>query len=205
MIGGILGGLLAKGLSLFVTPPMLVVCKSAVLAVAAVVVATGHRRYPTVAGLSPDDAASDEDDRQPESLASSLLKHSDLAKLPYLRALLGISGLAAVAALYIDFQFYAAATLSGNNSAQFFANFYIILNAASLILQLLAAPWLQARFGVGGALMLLPTALLGSTGVSSILGTVQARAILRVTEGGLKAFIHRGIWEQAFCRSNAPT
>ena len=106
--------------------------------------------------------------------------------------------MAAVAALYIDFQFYAAATLTGNNNAQFFASFYIILNAASLVLQLMATPWLQSRFGVGGALMLLPTALLGSTGVSSILGTVQARAILRVTEGGLTAAIHRGLWEQAF-------
>ena len=65
----------------------------------------------------------------------------------------------------------------------------------------MAAPWLQSRFGVGGALMLLPTALLGSTGVSSILGTVQARAILRVTEGGLKASIHRGLWEQAIMAS----
>jgi AAA family ATP:ADP antiporter len=196
MIGGVLGGLLAKGLAFFAAAPQLILCGSAILVSVGIIVAIGHRRYPVIDDPAPSDSGSDQAQRT--SLRHVLLGYRDLAGLPYLRALVGISGLAAVAALYIDFQFYAAATLTGNNSAQFFANFYIILNAASLLLQLAAAPWLQSRFGVGGALMLLPTALLGSTGVSSMLGTIQARAILRVTEGGLKASIHRGLWEQAF-------
>ncbi len=120
-------------------------------------------------------------------------------KEPYVLGLIGISALGALAALYIDFQFYAIATLSGYANAQFFAGFYTILNLAALVLQLFAAPWVQSRYGVGGALMVLPIALLGGVaGLVMVSTTILSRSILKVAEGGLKASIHRSIWEQVF-------
>ena len=199
MIGGIVGGIAAREMSQVVAPPLLVACGSAVLIGVGMIVAWAHRSHPgELTRPSQTGEASNSDRLAPTSPLSSLRAHAHLLGQPFLRALLSISGLAAVAALFIDFQFYAAATLSGNSSARFFADFYIVLNAASLALQLAAGPWLQSRFGVGGALMLLPVALLGTTGMFSILGTVQSPTILRIVEGGLKASIHRSVWEQTF-------
>lgn len=206
MLGGVAGGFLARALSAFFPPVALIVAGSLTLILTGFIVARAHRRIrpegmpvPGSGGdASQDGGSGTTGGVRNGSLLAMVLRQSDLLRQPYVQALLGISGLAAVAALYIDFQFYAAATLTGSNSAQFFANFYIILNGASLGLQILVAPRLQARFGVGGALMLLPTLLLGSAGVFSFGGTIQSRAILKVTEGGLKASIHRAMWEQAF-------
>ena len=202
MVGGILGGLCARGLSELVGPRYLIAAGAFVLVLVALVVLRAHRSHPiesVSADASPSaNAISDDEPAGSPPMFEFLLKQSDLVRQPYVRALLGISGLGALAALYIDFQFYATTVAMGNNNAHFFASFYIVLNAVSLALQLWAAPWLQRRFGVGGALLLLPTALLGSAGVFSLWATAQARTVLKVTEGGLKSSIHRFIWEQAF-------
>jgi len=131
-------------------------------------------------------------------MSSLITENASLLKHPSIRTLLGISGLGALAGLYIDFQFYASTVIAGKNNTQFFADFYIVLNAASLLLQLTLAPRLQTRFGVGGALLLLPSVLLGGIGMGYFWTTIQSRAILRVTEGVLKAAIHRSTWEQTF-------
>ena len=57
---------------------------------------------------------------------------------------------------------------------------------------------LQAKLGLSGALLLLPAALLGSSGVFAVLTIVHSRTILRMIEGGLKASIHRSMWEQVY-------
>lgn len=137
---------------------------------------------------------------QTASAGSLMMANMALIKRPYIAAMAGISSLAALAALMIDFQFYATVTITGNSSADFFANFYIFLNAAALILQLFLAPMLQRRLGVGGVLMLLPFSLLGGAGVATWWTAVQTKAILRVTEGGVKAALHRSTWEQTFLR-----
>ncbi|HLN86242.1 MAG TPA: hypothetical protein VK200_07255, partial [Candidatus Limnocylindrales bacterium] len=83
-------------------------------------------------------------------------------------------------------------------SANFFANFYIMLNFSSLLLQLFATPKIQDKVGVGGGLMVLPFALVGGASFASAAATAFSLAVLRVTEGGLRSSVHRSIWEQAF-------
>ncbi|MCH8016631.1 MAG: hypothetical protein IH917_08420, partial [Acidobacteria bacterium] len=47
--------------------------------------------------------------------------------------------------------------------------------------------------------MVLPIALLGgAAGLVMVSTTILSRSILKVAEGGLKASIHRSIWEQVF-------
>lgn len=190
MVGGIAGGLLTRGLSGVASPSSLLIVGCCVIAGVGFVVSYAHRRYPLppVSGLQ----------RSTTTTTARLREHVGLLRQPYIGTLLGISGLAAVAALYIDFQFYAGATLTGRNNVNYFAEFYIYLNLASLAIQLLVAPRLQARFGVAGALLTLPAALLGAGGVLSLGLTVHTRAVLRVAEGGLKASVYRSVWEQAF-------
>jgi len=107
----------------------------------------------------------------------------------------------ALAGLLIDVQFYISATsasMGSKGNANFFANFYIMLNFSSLLLQLFVAPRIQDKIGIGGGLMILPFALLGGAGFASAAATAFSLAALRVTEGGLRSSIHRSIWEQAF-------
>ena len=200
MIGGIAGGLLAKGLSLFLPPRFLVVSGVVMLIIAGWISSKAHRKHPikddSSVSSEPNEVENDRKSRQSNSMLGPLTR--ELMRQRYILALFGISGLSALAALYIDFQFYAMVTISGKSHAQFFANFYILLNGASLGLQLIVAPWMQSRFGVGGALMVFPTALAGSTGIVSFTTTILSRAILKVTEGGLKSSIHRSTWEQVF-------
>ena len=107
----------------------------------------------------------------------------------------------ALAGLLIDFQFYAAAasaSMGAKGNANFFANFYILLNFSSLLLQLFATPKIQDKIGLRGGLMVLPFALAGGAAFASAAATAFSRSVLRVTEGGLRSSVHRSIWEQAF-------
>jgi ATP/ADP translocase len=107
----------------------------------------------------------------------------------------------ALAGLLIDFQFYAAAAsanMGSKGNAGFFANFYILLNFMSLLLQLFATPKIQDKVGLRGGLMVLPLALIGAASFVTAAATALSRSVLRVTEGGLRSSVHRSIWEQAF-------
>jgi ATP/ADP translocase len=120
---------------------------------------------------------------------------------PYALTLLFISMTGALAGLLIDVQFYISATaasMGAKGNANFFANFYIMLNFSSLLFQLFATPKIQDKIGVRGGLMVLPFALLGGAGFASAAATALSLAVLRVTEGGLRSSVHRSVWEQAF-------
>jgi hypothetical protein len=107
----------------------------------------------------------------------------------------------AFAGLLIDFQFYAAAAsanMGSKGNASFFANFYILLNFSSLLLQLFATPKIQDKVGLRGGLMVLPIALIGGATFVTLAATALSRSVLRMTEGGLRSSVHRSIWEQAF-------
>src|SRR5262249_56874154 len=93
----------------------------------------------------------------------------------------------ALAGLLIDFQFYAAAAsanMGSKGNTSFFANFYILLNFSSLLLQLFATPKIQDKIGLRGGLMVLPLALIGGATFVTAAATAPCRAVLRGTEGG---------------------
>jgi ATP/ADP translocase len=92
----------------------------------------------------------------------------------------------------------ASANMGSKGNAGFFANFYILLNFMSLLLQLFATPKIQDKVGLRGGLMVLPLALIGAASFVTAAATALSRSVLRVTEGGLRSSVHRSIWEQAF-------
>ena len=198
MVGGMLGGLVATLLSTTFSPRVLVAVGALTILGVAWLVSSAHRSFPTsalVQNLSNLQMGSKHgQSRVPQSLRDT----KQLIKQPYILGLIGVSALAAMAALFIDFQFYAAVTFSGNTSAEFFGGFYALLNMASLFLQLSIAPWLQSRFGLGRTLMVLPLAVLAGVGLSAYGATVISRSALKLTESGVKASIHRSVWEQVF-------
>ena len=187
--GGMIGGFLSKGLAPYLEPQWLILVGALVTLAAAGVVVKMHRSFPSEAGSKKD-----KKEGEKGTISSAFSKR-------YARMLLLISMAGALAGLFIDFQFYAAAStarMGSKGNANFFANFYIMLNLGSLILQLFAAPKIQDKLGLRGGLLILPFALLGGATFVTAAATALSRSVLKVTEGGLKSSIHRSIWEQAF-------
>jgi AAA family ATP:ADP antiporter len=187
LAGGMAGGLLAKALAPLIDPKWLILLAAVMVFCVVLVVVSIHRRFP--ANVTPK-----KQDTGWSGIAAAISKR-------YALTLLFISMSGALAGLLIDFQFYAAAAsarMGSAGNAAFFANFYILLNFSSLLLQLFLTPKVQDKLGVSGGLMILPFALIGGAAFASAAATAFSRSLLRVTEGGLRSSIHRSIWEQAF-------
>jgi AAA family ATP:ADP antiporter len=188
LAGGMIGGLVSKALAPHLDPKWLILLAAAVIAVVVALVVKTHRVFPS-------NIVSKKDQSRVKLGFSTVLAKK------YARSLLLISMTGALVGLLIDFQFYAAASgaqMGARGNANFFANFYIMLNMGSLLLQLFATPWIQDRVGLRGGLMILPLALIGGATFVTAAATALSRSVLRVTEGGLRSSIHRSIWEQAF-------
>ena len=197
MIGGIIGGAVARELSNFLKPEYLIAFAAVLLLFAGLLVSFVNRRYlKTISKGSDIKLISDT--RISLSLMSSTSRSTKFYKKPYVIAMAGISTLLAFVALLIDFQFYAIVTISGNIDLKFFANFYIFLNATSLFLQLVVTPRLQHKFGIGGTLYILPFLLLCASLSLFLWNNIIMRSILRITEGSIKSSIHRSTWEQTY-------
>jgi len=183
LAGGMMGGLIAKGLAPVLDPKWLIFFGAVILLGVAALALRIHQRFPS--NIIPSG------DKKGHSGFLKPLRNK------YALTLLFISMSGALAGLLIDFQFYAAAAGAKAN-AGFFANFYILLNFSSLLLQLFATPKIQDRVGLRGGLMVLPLALIGGATFATAAATALSRSVLRVTEGGLRSSVHRSIWEQAF-------
>jgi ATP/ADP translocase len=189
LAGGMAGGLIAKALAPYIEPRWLIFLAALVLLTVIMLLQHIHRRFPS--------------NIPAKRAAERKSKHRFFAPLAdrYTLILLFIAMTGALTGLLIDFQFYAAAAaanmgMKGNTS--FFANFYILLNFSSLLLQLFATPKIQDRVGLRGGLMVLPLALVGGATFATAVATALSLSVLRVTEGGLRSSVHRSIWEQAF-------
>ncbi len=186
--GAIVGGVLGRLLAPWVSEAALVGTGALALACTGWIAMRAHRRFSV-----PLDAGGAEAPRQ-----RSPLHWGGLLSNRAIWILGAMSALAATAGLLIEFQFYAVVTRSGLARMDFFAEFYVWLSVASLVAQLSIAPLVQARLGLGGALLVLPVTLGFLTSALTVSATVVTRSILRVAEGGLKASIHRVAWEQTF-------
>ena len=187
LAGGMMGGLISKGLAPYLDPKWLIFMGAVVILGVVALVTHIHSRFPT------NIVAKKDDDKKAGFLTPLTNK--------YTLTLLFISMTGALAGLLIDFQFYAAAAsanMGSKGNAGFFANFYILLNFMSLLLQLFATPKIQDKVGLRGGLMVLPLALIGAASFVTAAATALSRSVLRVTEGGLRSSVHRSIWEQAF-------
>lgn len=189
LAGGMAGGLIAKGLAFLVDPKWLILLGAVVILVVVGLIAHTHGRLATNIVSKKTDGTK----KKPGFLSPLSGK--------YTSTLLLISMTGALVGLLIDFQFYAAAAgaaMGSKGNTSFFANFYILLNFSSLLLQLFATPKIQDKVGLRGGLMVLPIALIGGASFVTAAATALSRAVLRVTEGGLRSSVHRSLWEQAF-------
>jgi ATP/ADP translocase len=187
LTGGMMGGLISKGLAPYLDPKWLIFLGAFIILGVVSLIFYIHNRFPTHIVAKKAGA------KKAGFLTPLANKYS--------LTLLFISMTGALAGLLIDFQFYAAAAganMGSKGNTSFFANFYILLNFMSLLLQLFATPKIQDKVGLRGGLMVLPLALIGAATFATAAATALSRSVLRVTEGGLRSSVHRSIWEQAF-------
>lgn len=190
ILGGALGGLVARALALKVEPTTLVLMGAFALALSAALLAWTQSRFPPYADFSTPPTTGSEPPGVP-----ALSGHQ------YLWLLLGVGMTGSLVGVLVDFQLYLAAATSGNTArenARFFASVYLFLNAAALVVQLYLMPRIQRAIGVHGSLLILPAALLGAATGLLAGATLATRTLLRITDGGLRASIHRVNWEQAY-------
>src|SRR5919109_4624297 len=150
LVGGMAGGLIAKGLAPYLDPKWLILLGALVILGVVSLILRIHSRFPT------NIVAKQSSDKRTGILTPLTNKYS--------LTLLFIAMTGALAGLLIDFQFYAAAAganMGSKGNTSFFANFYILLNFMSLLLQLFATPKIQDKVGLRGGLMVLPIALIG--------------------------------------------
>ncbi len=203
MIGGIFGGIIARQLSVYIHTKFLVLLGAVILILVVGLFLLAHKSNPRKqSSVLKDKPSKQNSSDKPNSMFHVIADNRKIFREPYVLTIIAIGTMTSITGLYIDFQFYAKTMMSHNNNLQFFASFYVILNALSLLLQLFVAPRLQRKLGIAGALTLLPVALLGISGIFTFWTFAQSRAILKVTEGGLKSSIHRSIWEQVFLPIN---
>jgi MFS family permease len=189
LAGGMTGGIVSKALASHLNPNWLIFLAAGVIIGIIALVSYIHARFPAKVASK----RADPQKKTPGFLSPLQNRYS--------ATLIAISMTGALAGLLIDFQFYAAAAganMGSKGNAGFFANFYILLNFSSLLLQLFATPKIQDKVGLRGGLMVLPLALIGGATFVTAAATALSRSVLRVTEGGLRSSVHRSIWEQAF-------
>jgi AAA family ATP:ADP antiporter len=196
MLGGMAGAGLARALSEGVEASLLILLGATALTASAAVMSGAQLSCRVARMANPESGiAPVSGEYPPLARMFGILK----GRYPLLLALAGATG-SAVGVL-IEFQFYwsvADPASTPRDNVTLFASFYLLLNAAALVVQVLVMPVLQRVAGVEGSLLVLPAAMLGGAATVAATGAAIGRAMLRIAESGLKSSIHRVGWEQAF-------
>jgi hypothetical protein len=192
ILGGVAGSLVARVLAAHVEPRAFVALGALGLTLSAGILAWTQARFPPPTDLAPVLSA---------TAAPGRLTLRELLRQPYPALMLAVAMAGSLVGVLVEFQLYLAAATSGNTArenARFFANIYLLLNAAAFVVQLYLMPRIQRAIGVHGSLLILPGALLGAAAGLLASASLAGRSLLKVTDGGLRASIHRVTWEQAY-------
>jgi AAA family ATP:ADP antiporter len=171
--GGILGGIAAGALVRWISSEDLILVAALLLGLCLPLlhwVSRAHRS----GGEAPADAS-------PGGRNGCASLPSYLRKFPYLRDLLVLVVAAKAVSTIIDYAFNGFVELSipGQEArTAFFSAFYVILNSASLLVQLALTTSLFARWGVHRALAILPVGLgIGVAGLLAVPGLAFAALV----------------------------
>ncbi len=179
--GGLVGataGSLAASVVLAVADARMLMLAAVVCFVAAAILPAGFSKPPEPA--APRRAA-------PRERARPL-------RSPYLGRLFVVALASAVLITGVDYLFKASVAAEYSDASGlgvFFARFYAVINAISLVVQLALAPRLLRTLGVHRTLLLLPFAMLfGAVGFAVVGGLVPA-VLLKSADGALRHSVNR--------------
>lgn len=186
LAGGTTGGLVARFIGDLRGPEETVMAGAIMLALATMACHRGHRARPA----DPPAPGT------PKPSAPAPLEQ--IFRDPRTRTIAIVAALGTASGVLVEFQFYASATAAGTTDTTFFANWSLITSGAAIFLQLALAPLLQSRFGLAGALMVLPATLFFGAGSLVLLTAVLAPSLVRLGEIAIRASVHQTSWEQLF-------
>jgi hypothetical protein len=111
----------------------------------------------------------------------------------YVGVLVGLGLVATIALTLGDLAFkrVIAGALPADQLATAFGIVYAVLNGIGLVVQLLIAPRLLARWGIGGSLAVLPLLVAASAFGYALVGGLVAIILLELADGGLRHSLHR--------------
>ncbi|MEL6760048.1 MAG: hypothetical protein AAFP04_06560 [Myxococcota bacterium] len=137
----------------------------------------------------------------PEKLRDAFLSTTSQPFVARLTALVFVSASVLTCADYV-FKSTVASNVPREELAAFFASTYLVVNVASLTVQLtLVGPAIR-RVGVMGALAVLPLALILSGASLAVVGTLFGALLLKGADGSLKHTTHRTAIELLFVPLN---
>jgi AAA family ATP:ADP antiporter len=187
VIGGILGGTLARLVAPWTgTETLLPICAALML----VTVGILYSLTPPADEPNDQETASNVDSSTPSS--SAVFK--SIKESPYLSMLVVLLVAGVVVEAFIDYEFKSVAGASFDSKDRLTAFFGTIASyggVLALIIQTLITSRLLKRFGVGSAILLLPSALLAASLVLTVRPTLWAVSILKLIDGSLSYSVHR--------------
>jgi len=118
----------------------------------------------------------------------------------YLLSIVAIVGLYEIVSTVMDFQFTATIVhyLDGEAIGRQFATMYAITNSVALVVQLLFTSFVMTRFGVGVALLVLPLAALGGSGVFLAMPILWVGSFLNTTDNAFSYSINQSAKEALY-------
>ncbi len=115
----------------------------------------------------------------------------------YLLSIVGIVGFYEIVSTMMDFQFTATIVhyLEGDAIGRQFATVYAVTNGVALLVQLFLTSFIMTRFGVGVALLILPIAALGGSGIFMAMPILLAGSFLNTADNGFSYSINQSAKE----------
>lgn len=185
--GGVVGALAGSGLAILLLGYLPV--GSLLLAAAITLVVTA-----VVVTLAPDRTDAPTPALRAGGPVAAPGRVTLLRQDPYLTRVAALVVLSTLALLVLDYFFKsrAAASLSAGELGPFFARYYAVLNALSLVMQVVFASRLVRRLGVTAALVLLPLALvIGAAGSLFLASSFLVVLLAKGADGALRHSVHR--------------
>jgi len=187
IIGGIIGGMLAQYIAPWLgTESLLPVC--AVLM--AITISILPRLGQPEDWEPPKEAAAE----SPRTNGSATTVFSAIKESPYISMMVGLLITGVIVEAFIDYEFKAVSVQSFNskdNLTSFFGTIASYGGILALLFQTVVTNRLLKRFGVGVAILLLPTALLGSFLLVAAQPVLWAMALLKLLDTCLSYSVHR--------------
>jgi ATP:ADP antiporter, AAA family len=131
--------------------------------------------------------------REPRATSDDGSAGALFRETPFLFRIAALVGLSTAAVLAVDYLFKSAAARSvpAESLGYFFARYYAVMNAASLVVQVFVVPRVVRRLGVIGASGITPVVLLAASVGVSLQGGFFAVLVLKTCDGGLRYSLHR--------------
>ena len=195
-LGGVLGGIVGGSLARFVAPllgsEMLLPICAGLMAIT-VVILRQLARHQNRATTAQTEAAA-----KPES-GSAIF--SQVRKSPYLSMIVVLLLAGVIVEAFIDYEFKVIAHQafdSKDRLTSFFGTIALYGGVLAFFVQTLITSPVLKRFGVGAAILMFPMALLAAFVLIAVRPALWAVSILKLTDGALSYSIHRSGMELLF-------